>query len=89
MLTNTDDLPIYEYGYQNNGHYTREVRGVWGLAKDFIGGPFATFVMLNEDTNEIVFIDTFVYAPGKDKRDHMQQLEYIAKTAKLVDGSSS
>ena len=53
------------------------------MTKDFLGGPFASYAILNEKKGEIVFIDTFVYAPGVEKRNMMQQLDYIAKHAKL------
>lgn len=87
MISNDRDLPIYEYTYELGGSYVKEIRGVWELINDFVGGPFATYVLLNKSTNELIFIDTFVYAPSKTKRDLMQQLEYIAKTAKAVPKS--
>ncbi|MBK8885882.1 MAG: DUF4837 family protein [Saprospiraceae bacterium] len=31
--------------------------------------------------SEIVFIDVFVFAPGEEKRDFIQQLDCIIKTA--------
>lgn len=83
MTTNTEDLPAYEYAYTNNGIYVREVRGIWEMENDFMGGPFISYLLLNEAAGEVVFIDTFVFAPGKDKRDYVQQLDCIVKTAKF------
>lgn len=81
MSTNVIDLPTYEYTYFQNGAYTKEVRGIWETVNDFMGGPFVSYLMLNEPKGEIVFIDVFVFAPGKDKRDLVQQLDCIVKTA--------
>ena len=81
MSTNVIDLPIYEYTYTQNGAYTKEIRGIWETVNDFMGGPFVSYLMLNEAKNEVVFIDAFVFAPGKNKRDFIQQLDCIVKTA--------
>lgn len=81
MSTNVIDLPIFEYTYRHNGIYTKEVRGIWETVNDFMGGPFVSYVLHNEAKGEIVFIDAFVFAPGKNKRDYIQQLDCIVKTA--------
>ena len=83
MLTNTVDLPTYDYTYEIDGNYTREIRGIWEMENDFMGGPYATYVVHDKVANELIFIDTFVYAPGKSKRDYMMQLDYIAKSLKI------
>lgn len=84
MVTNTDDLPTYDYTYEIDGQYTREVRGIWEMTKDFLGGPYATYVVHDKKSNELIFIDTFVIAPGSSKRDMMLQLDYIVKTLKIA-----
>lgn len=84
MVTNTEDLPTYNYTYEIDGQYTREIRGIWEMENDFMGGPYATYIILNKATNELIFIDTFVYAPGSEKRDMMMQLDYIIKTLKIT-----
>ena len=86
MSTNVIDLPTYEYTYINNNVYTREVSGIWETVNDFKGGPFVSYVLHNEEGGEIVFIDTFVFAPGKEKRDFVQQLDCIIKTASFPGG---
>lgn len=83
MSTNIVDLPTFEYSYTHNNIYTKEVRGIWETENDFMGGPFVSYVLLNEAKGEVVFIDAFVYAPGKEKRDYIQQLDCIVKTAKF------
>lgn len=85
MTTNDEDLPTLEYTYINNGIYTKEVRGIWETVNDFMGGPFVSYLLLNEPKGEVIFIDVFVFAPGKDKRDYVQQLDCIVKTASLPD----
>jgi len=88
MVTNTKDLPIYEYTYDIEGHYTKEIRGVWEMDKDFIGGPYVTYVIVDEDNGRFLLVDTFVYSPGKEKRDLVQQLEYIVKSSSFIKSPS-
>lgn len=86
MKTNVTDLPVYEYAYQLNGAYTKELRGIWEMENDFMGGPYFNYTLLDAPKNEIIMVDVFVFAPGKDKRDYMQQLDHIAKTARIAAG---
>ena len=81
MSTNVIDLPTFEYTYIQNNVYTREVRGIWETDNDFMGGPFVSYMLHNEDKGELVFIDVFVFAPGREKRDLIQQFDCILKTA--------
>ena len=79
MVTNDVDLPMFEYTIEIGGHYAKEYRGIWEMENDFMGGPFASYLVLNEDESELLFVDAFVYVPGKAKRNFVQQLECIVK----------
>ncbi len=83
MVINDRDLPVYDYTYEINGLYTKEIRGIWEMSNDFLGGPFASYLILEKDKGILVFVDAFVFAPGKNKRDLMQQLELIVKSAQV------
>ncbi|MCB0659990.1 MAG: DUF4837 family protein, partial [Saprospiraceae bacterium] len=49
----------------------------------FMGGPYVSYAVYNKPKGELIFIDTFVYAPGEDKRDLVQKLDCIVKTLSL------
>ena len=83
MKVNDIDLPILEYKTNIDGKYGVIARGIWEMEADFAGGPFFSYLLLNEDTNRLAFVDVFVLAPGEEKRNHMQQLELIAQTVKF------
>jgi hypothetical protein len=85
MVVNDEDLPIYDYSYEIDGSYTKEIRGVWEMTDDFIGGSFASYLIMDKENNQLVFVDTFVYAPGASKRNMMQQLEYMVKHIELPE----
>ena len=84
MRCNTVDLPVFEYAYQLDDLYVKEIRGIWEMVNDWKGGPYVSYVFLLPNQKEIVFVDSFVMALGKEKRNYMQQLDYIVKTAKSV-----
>ena len=68
---------------QIDNQYAVEARGIWEIANDYMGGPFISYTIHNPQTNELLYLDGFVHAPGKEKRNFMQQLEKIFTTAKL------
>ena len=81
MRINDVDLPLFVENKTLNNAYTVQAKGVWDMVNDFKGGPFISNLMLNPKTNELVLVDGFVFAPGKDKRNYMQELELVLATA--------
>lgn len=80
MQINDIDLPMLSEVTAINGSYALEARGIWELVNDYMGGPFLSYVTVNPKTNELIFIDGFVHAPGRKKREYMQGLEHIMQT---------
>jgi hypothetical protein len=83
MRTNDEDLPVYLYQKELDNHYTIEARGIWELTQDFLGGPFVNYTI--NDSTEILMIDVFTHAPGKDKRNYVQRLEHIVSSLNFED----
>lgn len=80
MRINDEDLPILEFEAPIGGKYAKEYRGIWEMAKEFMGGPFLSYAIVDGNSNKFIQIDAFVLAEGKDKRDLLQQLDHIAKS---------
>lgn len=84
MRINDEDLPLFVENKTINGLFTVEAKGIWDIVNDFKGGPFLSYLMLNSTTNELIFIDGFIYAPSKyTKRNYMQEMELILSSASL------
>jgi hypothetical protein len=83
MRINDVDLPLFVENVKINNSYTVQARGIWDIVNDFMGGPFLSNLMLNQQTNELVLIDAFIYAPAKEKRNYMQEMELILSTARF------
>ena len=61
-----------------------DTRGLWRMKNDFMGGPFVSISVLDEKRKRVVTVDAFVYAPGKDKRNLMWELEAVLESLKLT-----
>ncbi len=83
MRVNNEDLPIVFNTTKVNGNFAVEARGIWEIVGDYMGGSFISYMVLNPNTNELLFIDGFLHAPGEDKRDLMEHLDYIINTLKF------
>ena len=81
MRVNDTSLPLFTESKEINGAYVIEGRGIWEMENDFLGGPFLSYLINNEGARELVFIDGFVLAPGEKKREHMEEIEEVLKTA--------
>ncbi|MCL2412896.1 MAG: DUF4837 family protein [Bacteroidales bacterium] len=78
FMTTEYRIPPISREVNLNGRYAIETRGLWRLIGDFMGGPFVNYVFFDEERNQMIMIDGFVYAPGRGKRDLLLQLEAIA-----------
>jgi len=83
MTTNDIDLPVVEQQIELAENYAVEARGIWEMVGEFMGGPFLTYLILDEANSELIFIDCFVFAPGKRKRDYMLKMEHIVSSLEL------
>lgn len=83
MKVNDVDLPMFTDVTTVNGDYALEARGIWEMENDFMAGPFVSYLIHDPDRGELLFLDGFVYLPNEEKRNHVQELEYILRTAKF------
>lgn len=84
MVVNDIDLPLYFETKEINGHYAAVLDGIWEMENDFLGGPFTSHLILSPDNDYLVYIDVFIHAPAKPKRDLMKELKYIVSTAEFT-----
>ncbi len=61
-----------------------EVRGLWEVKKQFMGGPFINFSVVDSINNRILFFDGFVYSPGTEKASYIFEIEAIIKSLKIL-----
>jgi len=66
------------------GRFAMKTRGLWRMENDFMGGSFINLTIWDEAKNRTVSVDGFVYAPGKDKRNFMMELEAIVQSIQFI-----
>ena len=54
-----------------------EMRGLWEVVNDYMGGPFVSHTFLDEQNHYVITMVAFVYAPKYDKRNYLRQVESI------------
>ena len=54
-----------------------EIRGLWEVQNDYMGGPFVSHAFYSPDGKEIIVLQAFVYAPKYDKRGYLKQVESV------------
>lgn len=78
-------VPIQSRHISFNGHYATEIRGLWDLENDFMGGPFLSYTFVDEARNRVITIDGFMYAPKQKKAVMLRELEAILWSTKLIE----
>jgi len=63
-----------------SGLYVNELRGLWRVEGDFMGGPFINYSFVDEQRNRVICIDGYVYAPKFDKREFLREQEAMIRT---------
>jgi len=66
-----------------NGNYANEMRGLWRVENDFMGGPYISLAVLDAAGQRVVAAFAYVYAPGKDKRNLLRQVEAMVYSLKF------
>ncbi len=68
---------------KHNGNYATEMRGLWRLFGDFMGGPYISLAQLDIENQRVIVAFGYVYAPSKDKRNLLRQVEAMIYTLSL------
>ena len=79
MLSYKEYVPIQKE-VSLNGIYVNELRGLWYMHRDFMGGPFINYSLVDEKNNRVICIDGYVYSPKFDKREFLREQEALIKT---------
>ena len=86
MSTETEFVPpLVSYVADYPAGYTMEMRGMWKVENDFMGGPFVSYTFADNRTGNLVTVEGYYYEPNQKKRNALLQLEAIAYSLKFVD----
>ena len=68
---------------QKDGKQVVELRGLWELENGFMGGPFISHSMYDENRGRVVTVDAYLYHPNQKKRVKLKQIEAIVYSMEL------
>lgn len=68
--------PVFNI-FEQKGNYAAEMRGLWKVENDYMGGPYVSITALDASKNRVVTVMGSVYAPRFDKRNYLRQVEAI------------
>ncbi|MCF6361019.1 MAG: DUF4837 family protein [Cyclobacteriaceae bacterium] len=80
METDTVNIHVEYNSATIGGNFAKEIRGIWRTHTKGIGGTYLSYVVLDNESNRIFYIDGFVVSPGVPKRESMRELETILST---------
>lgn len=84
QMVTEDSYAPYLFNTKFRGKETFETKGTWELKNDFMSGPFINYSIVDWPRNRVLVIEGFCYAPSKEKRDLMFELEAIIKSTEFL-----
>ena len=85
MYMTTDTLCTVVKPIVVHGQYAMEMRGLWYMENDCMGGPYVSHHRVDTENNRVIVVEGFVYAPEKMKRGLIRRLEGSLYTLKLPE----
>lgn len=76
MTTNKEFQPELRWIRYNRRDFA-ELRGLWEVENDFMGGPFVSHFFLDKSREYVIAVEAFVYAPRYNKRNYLRQVESL------------
>ncbi|WP_439183923.1 DUF4837 family protein [Carboxylicivirga taeanensis] len=84
FMTTEHHFPVIYKQTTINDNEVVELRGLWKVQNDMMGGPFILQAHYDKANNRVVVTDGFVYSPERpDKRDKIRQMEALMYTLKF------
>ena len=60
-----------------------KVKGLWKMQNAFMGGAFVSHFLNDTINDRVLVIEGFLFNPGKDKRNSLQELEWLISDFKI------
>ena len=76
-MTTGEFMPPQIEFFRYRGRDFAQVRGLWEVENDYMGGPFVSHSFYSPDGENVIVAEAFVFAPRYDKRQYLRQVESI------------
>lgn len=81
----TEKRFIVSHAFKYRGNYSVEMRGLWKVEGDFMGGPFVSLTTLDLARKRILTVEGYLYSPKYNKRDYLRQVEAMIYSVSFPD----
>lgn len=88
QMVTEDSYSPYLFNIKLKGKETFETKGTWELRNDFMSGPFINYCIIDRANKRVLVLEGFCYAPSKEKRDLMFEMEAIIKSVEFFKKKS-
>lgn len=78
-----DVVPVITKEISYDGNFAVEMRGLWRTNNKSMGGPFVGYAMADPAAGKFYYVEGFAFAPGKQQREIVRELETILHTFKM------
>ena len=75
--------PPYISTYTHNTLEGLKVKGLWKMQNAFMGGTFVSHFLNDTINDRVLVIEGFLFNPGEDKRNSLQELEWLISDFKI------
>ena len=83
-MVTEDSYAPYLFHTKIKGKETFESKGTWELKNDYMLGPFINYCIIDRTNKRVLVLEGFCYAPSKEKRDLMFELESIINSVEFL-----
>lgn len=83
MTTHKKVMPPVARIVNLNNAYCVEMRGLWEIEGDIMGGPYISLSQVDELNQRLITVEAFVYAPEMSKADLVRKMEAVLYTLKV------
>lgn len=77
LTTEKEHARVYARQMLLNKNFAMEVRGMWRTNTKSMGGSFVGYALIDQPRGLMYYIEGFAYAPGRNKREIIRELETI------------
>lgn len=82
-MQTADSMFVEARSISVKGDYAFEVKGLWEMKNDAMGGPFVSHMRVDRANGRVVVVEGFVFFPSGKKRDKIRKLNAALYTLKL------
>ena len=75
--------PPFISTFESNGTTSFTIKGLWKMENAFMGGPFISYVFQDTLRDKVVVTEGFLFNPGEDKRNTLQELSWLISEPKI------